>query len=213
LKKKIKKIRGEEPQSFRDLAVALARRGKKEDYEKSLQLLNDVVEGDWDIRFSQIEVVALMDLNRLLNMMKFKGFSYQNEQRFKTDKRFVNEMDVDLRVILCWDTDLINIELECEEWNGQKCNSFKNHTKNGGLLSKDFTEGYGPQEYVIRKAHLGKYTLKAKLFSPIIPVGDGIICICRIYTNFGRMNEKEYISVMRLSKPKEIFEIGQVEFP
>lgn len=44
---------------IRDLAIALARRGKKEDFKKSIQLLVKVVENSWDIRFDQIELICM----------------------------------------------------------------------------------------------------------------------------------------------------------
>jgi hypothetical protein len=52
-------IRPEEPQSFRDLALVLAKRNRKEDIQRAITLLVEVIQGDWDIRFSQVEVVAL----------------------------------------------------------------------------------------------------------------------------------------------------------
>lgn len=52
--------RKEEPQAFRDLALVLIKRGRKQDLQRALGLLTEVVQGDWDIRFTQIEVIALM---------------------------------------------------------------------------------------------------------------------------------------------------------
>ena len=45
--------------------------------------MNEVIEGTWDIRFSQVEDVALMDLNRTLNIMRDQGFSFHNQQNVK----------------------------------------------------------------------------------------------------------------------------------
>jgi Ca-activated chloride channel family protein len=57
---KVKKLRPEEPQSFRDLALVLFKKGGKENLEKSLELLFNIVQQDWDIRFAQIEVTLGM---------------------------------------------------------------------------------------------------------------------------------------------------------
>ena len=45
------------------------------------------------------------------------------------------------------------------------CSPFHNHTRSGGILSRDFTEGYGPIEYVIKRAPKGEYIVKVRLFS------------------------------------------------
>jgi len=153
-----------------------------------------------------------MDLNRVVNMMRYKGLTFQTQQNFKIDKRFLSDMDVDIRVVLCWDADGVDVELQCLEWNNEKCHSFKNHSRNGGLLSRDFTGGYGTQEYLIRKAPEGKYTISARLFSPLIS-GNEVTAVCCVYTNFGRPNEIEKISVIKLSKPKEVVQICNIWIP
>ncbi len=65
------------------------------------------------------------------------------------DKRLESEMEIDIRVTLAWDADMTNIELVVVEPNGDICNPFQNQTKCGGLLSKEFTRGYGPVEYLV----------------------------------------------------------------
>lgn len=48
-------MRGEEPQPYRDLALALMRRGHAEDLKEASQLLVKVISGTtWDVRFDQI---------------------------------------------------------------------------------------------------------------------------------------------------------------
>jgi len=210
---KIKKLRSEEPQSHRDLAISLVRRGNKDDIEKAINLLQDVIKGEWDIRFSQVEIVSLMDLNRIISMMKWKGFNFQNQQNIQIDRRLIYEIDVDIRVILMWDTDMIDLELHCTEPNGEICNSLHNHTCSGGLLSKDFTGGYGPQEYLLRKANPGKYSFSCRVYSPIIAsMGGATTAILRIYTNCGRSNEEERIITQVITKPGQMTEVATIEW-
>jgi hypothetical protein len=40
-------------------------------------------------------------------------------------------LELDIRIILTWDTDMIDMELHVVEPDGQKCHSFNNHTTNG----------------------------------------------------------------------------------
>lgn len=72
-------------------------------------------------------------------------------------------VQADIRVTLQWDTDLNDLELHVTEPNDQICHVFHNKTKNGGLLSRDFSNGYGPEEYVLRDAVPGSYSVFSKL--------------------------------------------------
>jgi len=49
--------RAEEPQSYRDLAVALLKKKTPQNVQTALTLLTKVVQGDWDVRFTQVEVL------------------------------------------------------------------------------------------------------------------------------------------------------------
>ena len=59
-------------------------------------------------------------------------------------------VDVDLRVVMGWDRDLTDVDLIIVEPSGEECYSYNNHTAIGGMLSRDFTHGYGPEEYLVR---------------------------------------------------------------
>jgi hypothetical protein len=56
-------MRPEEPQSYRDLALVLDRQGE---FRRAAKLLWALVIGEWDGRFPEIETIALMELNRVL---------------------------------------------------------------------------------------------------------------------------------------------------
>lgn len=113
------KLRPEEPQSYRDLALALAKRKTKQDYLRALDLLTQVVQGKWDIRFSQVEVIALMDLHRIMKRIDLIYDLYQLEKLGSMLKNYKlvlhKDITVDLRVVLEWNTDLVNVELHVEE--------------------------------------------------------------------------------------------------
>jgi hypothetical protein len=107
-----------------------------------------------------------------------------------------NCVAVDIRVVLLWDTDMTDVELEvtyvesislvrmnltCREPGGEKCFSFHNKTQHGGMVSRNFTKGYGmivscivlsflikgPQEYLIKSATPGQYDIAVKLFTSL----------------------------------------------
>lgn len=144
-------MRGEEPQSYRDLALALAKRGQRADVEKALKLLYTVVyERQWDLRFAQIELTALTDAKRIYQLNQSKYPEQPLSQPFDNLAPF----DVDLRVVLSWDRNLTDVDLIVIEPSGEMCYAYNNHTAIGGMLSRDFTNGYGPEEYIVRHHQL-----------------------------------------------------------
>jgi len=198
--------------------------------EEAITLLKHVVETRWDARFSQVEQVALMDLQRAQSMMRAKGFAFHAKQgQALIDKRLVAyELGVDIRVVVGWDSDLLDVELHCVEPNGETCYSLHNHTRIGGLMSRNFTGGYGPEEYMIRNAAPGEYIFKVKLFSPVLHTSLGVVTVsAKIYTNYARSHlnstsplheqlqnkESEAIAVVQLTRPKECAEICRVFVP
>lgn len=172
-----------------------------------------MIEGRWDIRFEQIEIVALMDLNRIVDIMNKKGFAFENVQNVSVDKRLIQLLDTDIRAVISWDMDLVDVEFCCKEPTGETCNAFKNVTRIGGTVSKNMTNGYGPQEYLIRKAPPGSYEIFVNLFSPkpIATMGGDVTVSCKITINFGRyQKEEEVISVVRLNQPKQLVKVAEI---
>jgi Ca-activated chloride channel family protein len=69
----------------------------------------------------------------------------------------------------------LDISLRITEPSGEICHSFHNHTRSGGILSRDFTSGYGPvvhstsfqfimKEYQVKVAPKGRYGVDVVLF-------------------------------------------------
>ena len=80
--KHVLEMRPEEPQSYRDLALALILRAEKgklakrdrADFKRAIELLSEVVMRHWD-RFAEIEVIALVEINRILPAAHELGIS------------------------------------------------------------------------------------------------------------------------------------------
>merc|ERR1719433_793967 len=79
--------------------------------------------------------------------------------------RFLSNMPCDLRISLAWDTDNTDIDLHVIEPSGCEVYYSNNWSSQGGFVSRDFTRGYGPEEYMVVKGQKGKYTIKAKYYS------------------------------------------------
>ncbi|KAH3764444.1 Vault protein inter-alpha-trypsin domain protein [Pelomyxa schiedti] len=183
LLEEILKSRPEEPQSYLDLACALTYVDTIDSLKRALELLNEVLKRHWDIRFEQVELVAIMELNSILAEAESQGLLPQLRPNF--DARIISPLGVDLRCVLTWDTNLADVDLIITEPSGETCYSFNNHTRFGGLLSRNFTGGYGPTEYLIKKAPPGPYNVQVKLHHT--PNDKGVVvCNVIIYSNFCR---------------------------
>ena len=83
---RVRRLRPEEPQSCRDLALALDRRAGArsrlaarlappsiDDYTRALALFGEIVDREWDARFPEIEVIALIEANRIQSILERNG--------------------------------------------------------------------------------------------------------------------------------------------
>ncbi|HEY9069050.1 MAG TPA: DUF2135 domain-containing protein, partial [Candidatus Ozemobacteraceae bacterium] len=201
------KMRPEEPQSYRDLGLVLGRLGR---FERAVSLLWDVVaKRRWDERFREIELMALEEMNNLIVKAKATGVT-----EFKgVDARFITPMQLDLRIVMTWDADMTDMDLWVNEPSGEKAYYGYNRTGIGGLVSCDFTRGYGPEEYLLKKAMKGIYTVQTNFFGSNAQTLSGAVTLqVDVFTNYGRPNEKRRSITMRLTDRKETFTVGEVEF-
>jgi Ca-activated chloride channel homolog len=175
---------------------------------RAIELLYKVVTGKWDGRFREIETIALVEMNRIAKRVKPAQIAH-----IKIDKELLALMDVDMRIVMSWDADNTDIDLHVVEPSGEEAYFSHPLTKIGGAVSKDLTQGYGPEEYMVRKAMHGMYTIKAKFYgSRSVKIMGAVTVKVDIYTNFGR-NEEDHKSItVQLKNAKEMITIGQIEF-
>ena len=220
---KVLRLRPEEPQSLRDLALCLAGRGDARraakastqsiaaDYLRALDLLNRVIESEWDGRFAEIELVALMEANRLIAILDRDQLP--GRERVALDPRLRRLLDVDVRVVLTWDTDMTDMDLWVIEPTGERCFYGNRLTHVGGAISRDFTGGYGPEEYSLKRAPVGAYAVKANFYGSNSQSLTGPTTVqANVYTNFGRPNEQRRTLTLRLTSSKEVVDVGTVRF-
>jgi len=198
------KLRPEEPQSYRDLALVLASLKK---YERAVELLNHVIMTKWD-RFPEIELTCLMEMNEIIARAKAAGIT-----EFKVVPQLIQLLDVDIRIVLTWDADMTDIDLYVVEPTEEKAFYGHNRTFIGGLISRDFTDGYGPEEYLIKKAMPGKYKVRINYFGSSAQTLMGPVTVqVDIFTNFGRPDELHKSVTVRLKDIEETLTITEIEF-
>ena len=210
---RVRGLRPEDPQSLRDLALVLADRMDRDrraaDGVRAARLLNDVIVGEWP-RFEEVEVVVLMELNRLLARLERLDPAVASKMDF-VDSRLRKLLDVDVRIVMSWDADNTDIDLHVVEPSGEEAFYGHNLTTIGGHVSRDFTQGYGPEEYVLRRAMPGVYKIRCKYYgsSQQTLVGPATVAAV-VITNFGRPNERRQTLTLRLDNVKEMVDIGEV---
>jgi hypothetical protein len=204
LLKDVLNLRPEEPQSLRDYALALAQMGQ---YNKAVNYLWKLVEQPFDDRFAGIHLIALNEINHLVAQ-------HPKEIDAKAiPSYFIVNLPVNIRVVLNWDADDTDIDLWVSEPDGEKCMYSYQNTRNGGRISNDFTQGYGPEEYLIRKAPKGTYLVQAHYYGNHRPILSGkAILTVQIFQNYGTPYEVRKVITRRLGKVDEEIDLATFEF-
>lgn len=194
----------ERPQPYRNLALALEARAdrpsepvaaRKADYARALDLQNRILTSDWSRNFNGVEVVTLMEANHIIPKLKALGVS-----EVSLDPRLIAALDVDLRIVLEWNTDGTDMDLWVDEPNGERAMYSNRNTAVGGRLSNDMTNGYGPEEYLLHHAPDGKYTVRADVFATDRLNANGATIIrAHIFRHYGRADEQEQVLEVELT--------------
>lgn len=202
---KVLELRPEEPQSYRDLALAYEQVGE---VQKSFDLLykiyrGDLLEKDEEERYYGIEQLAFVELSHLIQ-------KYKDElQLDDVDLNDFPKMPVDVRVVIDWNHNDTDIDLWVIDPNKEKAYYKNVETKIGGHMSEDLTEGYGPEEFMLRDALKGNYNVLVDYYSDDLQKISGpTILKVTLFTNYGKKNEQKKTIIIRLDKEEEELEVG-----
>lgn len=202
--KRVITMRGEEPQSYRDLALAYWEIGE---YQKATDLLYKVGSTVWHSRFRNIQQIAINEMNAIIELNPGKV------DTSKYDKRLLGNCPVDMRIILTWNTDNCDMDLWVTDPNGEKCYYGHKETAIGGKISDDITGGYGPEEFCLKDAIDGNYTIQANYYGTRSQKQlQPVVIQATVYTNFGRPNQKREILTLQAGFAKEVLTVGTVNF-
>ncbi len=206
---KVLGLRPEEPQSYRDLALAYEQTGKiQESFDLLYALYNgELLEKDEEERFYGIEQIAYVELTRLANKHG-KKLSLTKSQKEK-----FQEMPVDVRVVIDWNHNDTDIDLWVVDPTGEKAYYSNAETKLGGHMSGDMTEGYGPEEFMLKNAPKGEYKVLVDYYADNVQKISGpTVLKVTMFTNYGRSNEKKETIIVRLDKEEDELEVGNLKF-
>ncbi len=208
---KVLSIQADEPQSYRDLALVLGERWRRdkcgENLFTAMLLLWLVVEQKWD-RFPGIELTALQELNRFIWLAQNHNIPIPEQ----IEQRFICSFDLDLRICLSWDAGFTDVDLHVYEPDGSHVYFGDKLSRQGGRISWDLTDGYGPEVYILRKAEKGLYTVRASCSTS----GPSGICepctvMATLHTDYARENESSRSLMMRLGRSGDTVTVAEIE--
>ena len=191
----------DEPQSFRDLGLAYHAAG---DDQKAIDSLYEVVSQPWDHRFGDIGLISLAELNAIV------ATAQRPLRTITFEPKLMRNLPLDIRIVLSWDADSTDVDFEVTDPNDERV--FFRHPRSyqGGWISRDVTGGYGPEEFILKNAKLGKYTVTARYYGNRQQIIAGDVTLqMRLQTHFGTADEKEEIVTMRLKKPRDTVVVGE----
>lgn len=155
---KILEWRPFDSQSHRDYALALLDNKKpQEALNVYKSMLYQEYTNEISVRDNGIEEVLIMEINNILNQNK-------NVDASKIDDRLKANLPIDIRVVINWNKDNTDIDLWVTDPRGEDCSYSHQSTEIGGRLSDDFTQGFGPEQFLLKKAIKGKYKIKTNFF-------------------------------------------------
>lgn len=202
---KLLEIRAEELQTHRDLALAYAENGQS---QKALDMLYAILKKDWDNNDADdLKETVLYEMNNVIARAK-KPLNLK-----KIDKSLIKSMPVDVRITLGWSNNDMDIDLYLINPKGEEC-SFHNTKKFGAYLSEDITNGYGPEEILLKKAEKGKYRVLVDYFADRIQKqATPIVLQLSMYMYYGTPKQTKKTVTIRLSaEEKNELEVGSFVF-
>lgn len=189
-----------DPQSYRDYSLALEDNGK---YQEALDTLYKIFNRSYTQELADrdfgIEEIVVMELNELISRHK-------NELNLsKINKKLIADLPIDVRVALNWNKDNTDIDLWVTDPNGEKCMYNHKSTEIGGRLSVDFTSGFGPEQFLLKKAIKGTYKIQTNFYGENqVSISGPTSLMAEIFINYASGKQERQIVVFNKSKKSSI---------
>lgn len=182
-----------EPQSWRDLGLALAQAGQP---QRAVDMLWEVVSRPWHGRFAGAPMIALAELNAVAAQAEQSG---RPLDLARIDPRLRRNLPLGLRVVLSWDMDDTDLDLQVTDPNGETSSPWQRLTWQGGATSPNATGGYGPEEFALKRPKPGKYVVQVRFSGHRQQVLAGATtAMVRVTTGFGTPAARDEWITLRL---------------
>jgi len=136
--------------------------------------------------------------------------SSSSRRKISFPKTLIKKLDVDHRIVLDWNIDHADMDLFVIEPTGETSDYGNDLTEIGGQLSNDMTEGYGPEQYLLRQAIKGNYQVGTDFFSASEYDPNGAVSVrIRMTKNFARRGQTTKTVIAELKEENEDEPIGE----
>lgn len=201
---RVRELAPDEPQSWRDLALAHARLGQA---QKAVDLLWEGLSRPQVRSFGDVDLIMLAELNALA--ARHPGLDLQ-----KVEPALRGALPVSLRAVLGWDADNTDIDLWVIDPDGEATYFSRPLSRQGGRISRDVTQGYGPEEFVLRDAKPGRYEVRAKFYGHRQQVLTPYTTLMLwLSSDFGLPGQKDQHTVLRLTDRGDQVLVGTFTVP
>ncbi|WP_051289294.1 VIT domain-containing protein [Chryseobacterium daeguense] len=201
-----------DPQSYRDYALALE---DNRQYQAALDNLYKILTQSYTKeladRDSGIEEVIIMEINQLIS-------KYGDKLDLKNiNPKIIADLPVNIRVVINWNKDDTDIDLWVTDPNKERCMYSHRETEIGGRISDDFTSGFGPEQFLLKKAVKGKYQIETNFFGENqVGIAGPTAIMAEVFINYATGKQERKIVVFQNQKSgtreKDGILIGEFEF-
>lgn len=204
--KKVLTWRPMEPQPYRDYGLSLVDEGK---LQEGLDVLTEGMTRKYASNipslFNGVQEIFFTDINGLVA-------KHPKLKIAESIKPYIKPVDSDVRVILSWNLADSYIDLYVTDPNDEMCFYSRMTTSTGGQFSTDFPGGYGPREFIQRKAVKGTYKIQTNYYGDNIQkVAGPAMIMVEVYKNFGTSKEQRTIVAMHPSTNRgNMFDVGEL---
>ncbi len=201
-----------EPQIYQALAQCAAEMGNA---DLAIVYYEVALGGQWHERYQDVHRVAGVEYLHLLRRIDRGDLSSHLADYAKARlDSLVNKFEVDqadLVITLMWNTDRTDVDLHVLEPSGEECFYKNRNTRAGGEITRDVTEGYGPEMYVMKNAPHGKYVVRANYYgSDANRTQARTKVYVTVFEDFGGRKERVLRKTVALSRDKELRDVAEV---
>lgn len=221
--RRVLKLRPEDSQSHRDVALVLdelARESFREGDEGSARdfaeeagaFYRKIALTPWQRRSTAVALFAVEEHNILRAWAEAQAWD-EAPQLGPIGEGLEGVPDCDLRITLAWDADETDVDLHVTEPTGEEAYYGNRLTHDGGRVSEDITDGYGPELYEIRHARDGAYDIRAHYYASHQQTVFGpASCTLTVYTDWGRPTQAQQVTSTRLESEHEMVPVGTAAY-
>ncbi len=211
--RRVADVRPYEPQTYRAMAQALAAMGKT---DLALAYYEIPLIGEWDPRFGDLRAIVELDYLRFLRTIasgaaKTSVPDYA-KARLETLAGKIGMKSADLVVTITWNTDNTDVDLHVTEPSGEECFYSHRQTRSGGELTRDVTQGYGPEMFVLKRAPSGRYLVRAHYYASDRNRASARTKVyVTTYEDWGTPRERATEKVVTLETGKQMHDIAVID--